>query len=261
MPTPPKSPPKSLRLRSTTSLPLKSASAVAPVPGVAGAWLVVDDDRGLFRVEDGDARRLRGPDDHDGYGDLEGVCVDDDGRVWVVAEGSGVVLRCALAGRATDEIGAIASPRAAKAGAKKKKKGGGNKGFEGLAWLPASSSPDGRAGLLVAHEDKPKVVLLLDPGDLSVRVTLALDDVLDDALDDVADLAVDVASGAILLLSDESACVGVARIAGERLESVCVIALPIDADEKPEGIAFVDDDTLAIVTDESAQLRLFTVLR
>ena len=252
-------PPRSLHLRSTTTLPLKSASAVA---AYEGGWLIVDDDRGLFHVVDGQARLLRGKADHEGYGDLEGLAVDGAGAIFVVAEESGVVLRCPLAGPGVVVVvGTIMPPAREPKKKKKKKKGGGNKGFEGLAWLPAALSPDGADALLVAHEAKPKRVLVLSPSDVSVRLELALDDVLDDALDDLADLAVDPVSGALLLLSDESARIGVARIEGAMLVNLGLIDLPIDSDEKPEGITFVDDNTVAIVTDATARVRVFHVER
>ncbi|MDP2342824.1 MAG: SdiA-regulated domain-containing protein [Deltaproteobacteria bacterium] len=247
-------PPRALHLLSTTQLPMKSASAVA---AIEGGWLVVDDDRGVFRVIDGEASLLRGPGDHSAFGDLEGLTVDGAGNVFVVAEESGVILRGALASRDTVVVGSIASPAKKKA----KKKGGSNKGFEGLAWLPAALSPDDADALLVAHEAKPKRVLMVTPADLEVRNELELDDALDAALGDLADVAVDPVSGCWLLLSDESARIGVAKANGSELVHVGSIDLPFDSDEKPEGLAFVDDDTLAIVTDATARLRLFRVER
>src|SRR5262245_48595585 len=106
-------------------LPVRSASAVAAVPG---ALLVVDDDNGIFRVAGGRAELWAGRDLHPALGDLEGLAVDDTHRMaWALAEEAGAVIALPLSSE---------PPRATVIGHLPRPGKRANKGFEGLAFIP-----------------------------------------------------------------------------------------------------------------------------
>jgi hypothetical protein len=130
-------------------LPVRSASAVAALPG---ALLVVDDDEGIYRVTRGKATLWAGRDHHPALGDLEGLAVDDaHTRVWALAEGSGAIIALRLASRSPqpEVLGHLPRPGQRK-----------NKGFEGLAFMPARLSPSRCASLVAVNEGKPRRVLI-----------------------------------------------------------------------------------------------------
>jgi uncharacterized protein YjiK len=81
-----------------------------------------------------------------------------------------------------------------------------NKGVEGLIHLPAAASPIGRAGLLVANEDKPRAIFFLADGAGDEEpVEIELDRGVAAACDDFSGLSYDAGRGSVLLVSDESA--------------------------------------------------------
>jgi hypothetical protein len=109
------------------TLPIPGASAVAAIPG---GLLIVEDDKGIFRVAGGRATLWAGPDDHAALGDLEGLATDETRRLaWAVAEEDGAVIALQLRGRSRRPtlVGHLPRPGTRR-----------NKGFEGLA---SSSMP------------------------------------------------------------------------------------------------------------------------
>lgn len=259
----------SLTLRASSTLPMKSASAVAPLKD--GSFLVVDDDAGVLRIRRKTATPWAMAELHPALGDLEGLCVDEEGEVFVVAEGGGLLLSLGEASGErprVKELGALPRPAGGdgdddedKRPKKKGKKGKKNKGYEGLAALPARHSPDGKAGLVAVHEDRPKHVVVLDVDPLAVRLDLPLPDEVNELVDDLSDVTVDPVTGNLLLLSDESRRVVEVKLERRGLQLIGSVDLPVEDGEKPEGIAFVSDDRLVIVTDATNRLLTFDVKR
>jgi uncharacterized protein YjiK len=182
-------------------LSIRGASAVACIPG---ALLVVEDDEGIFRVERARASLWAGRELHPALGDLEGLAVDEaNRRVWALAEEDGTVIALSLATR---------SPRATVVGHLPRPRKRKNKGFEGLAFMPARVSPSRRASLVAVHEGKPRRVGVFALPDLEPTHDLKLPDEAKDLLDDLADVTVDPVTGLLLLLSDQSQRIAIVRI-------------------------------------------------
>lgn len=231
-------------------LTMRGASAVA---AVGGALFVVEDDEGIYRADGTGASLWAGRALHPALGDLEGIAVNDDQTVlWALSERDGTVVAISLRSK---------SPRPKTVGhlsrlGKKK-----NKGFEGLAFLPARQSPSGRDSLVAVHEGKPRRVVVVALPDLEVTHELKLPGEAKELLKDLADVTVDPVTGQLLLLSDQSRRIVSARIAGGELVTTGRYDLPLRPKEKPEGMDFVSDSRLVVVTDDTARLLDFAVTR
>ena len=242
----------SLEALSQTSLGVASASAVAPLG--QGLYLIVNDDEGLFLAGGPKPVRLRDVEEHAALGDLESVCVSEDGRhAYAVSEESGEVFRFEIrraSGSAQllpgERLGVLERP-----GDKK------NKGWEGVAFLAAGFVEGWPNALVVAHEGKPMALGFYALPDLRELHLVDLDDTLDGLLGDVADVAVCPRTRHLFLLSDESHRVVEARITPSEVTLLASFDLTLDDDEKPEGMAFETDDVLVIVTDHSSQMLRF----
>jgi uncharacterized protein YjiK len=232
------------------TLPIRGASAVTAIPG---ALLVVDDDKGILRVAGGRATLWAGRDDHAALGDLEGLAADEaHGIVWAVAEEDGAVIALQLRGRSRRPalVGHLPRPGTRK-----------NKGFEGLAFMPARLSPSRRASLVVVNEHKPRRVQLYALPALTLTHDLKLSGRLKDLLDDLADVTVDPVTGSLLLLSDQSRRIAVVEIVDQGLVLLGSYDLPLSRREKPEGLDFSSPSRLLVVMDDSAKLLEIAVRR
>ena len=229
---------------------MRGASAVAAVPG---ALLVVEDDEGIYRVARGKATLWAGRDVHPSLGDLEGLAVDDTHTVvWALAEEDGAVISLRLGGRSRQPrvLGYLPRP------GKKK-----NKGFEGLAFMPARLSPSRCASLVAVNEGKPRRVFIVRLPELTLTHDLKLPEQGKDLLGDLADVTVDPITGALLLLSDRSRRIVIATVVEHTLVVSGSYDLPLRKAEKPEGIDFASSSRLLVVTDDSAKLLEITVRR
>lgn len=238
----------SVKVLESVHLDAKEPSGVAVLPD--GSLLVVDDEKGLFlhRPAQGGARidvtngsRLDGP---------EGIAISPDGRTaWVVSEDDRTVHAIALS-----RDGSMASEpkkigKLPVIGSRERE----NKGWEGIAFLPAALNPEGRDRLVAVHEGQPRRIGLFDPDDLGNPVLIDLPAELEDGLEDLSDVAVDPRTGNVLLLSDRSATLGEvslrSRRAGIEMDAERLIALPFAAGKHPEGLAFAADGTLWVVSE------------
>lgn len=254
MPT--SSTPRALRILEEIRADLGEASAVVPLG--KRRFLVADDEGGVRLVDasddDATVTILFDAGDDDRVAGLEGLCVID-GRAWAIREKDGAVFSFALpktssskkASPAIEAHGRLPRPD----NAKKK-----NKGFEGLAFLPAAVAGDGADHLIAVHEGKPRTVSVFSWPDLAVTVHHSVDDHddLDDLLPDLSDVAVHPETGELWLLSDESETIAVVRLDEDGLHLVRSHAVPVKDGEKPEGLAFDDDAALWLVTDDSGRL-------
>jgi hypothetical protein len=232
------------------TLPIRGASAVAAIPG---GLLVVEDDKGIYRVARGRVALWAGRDDHPALGDLDGLATDEAHRIaWAVAEEDGAVIALQVRGRSRRPrlIGHLPRPGARK-----------NKGFEGLAFMPPRLSPSRRASLVVVNEHKPRRVQLFALPSLMLTHDLKLPGTLKDLLDDLADVTVDPVTGALVLLSDQSQRIAVARIVDGKLAPLGRFDLPLSRGEKPEGLDFSSPSRLLVVMDDSPKLLEIAVRR
>ena len=229
---------------------MRGASAVASVDD---ALFVVEDDHGIYRVRGARAGLWAGRDLHPALGDLEGLAVaDDQTMLWALAENDGAVVAIPLGARSPRPtvIGYLPRPGTRK-----------NKGYEGLAFLPARLSPTARPSLVAVHEGKPRRVGVFALPDLELTHDLKLPDEAKDLLKDLADVTVDPVTGQLLLLSDQSRRIVVVRIEGDALIMGGSHDLPLGKQEKPEGLDFASPSRLLIVTDDSAKLLEMAVAR
>lgn len=246
----------SLELLDEESLGVESASAIAPLG--KGVFLIVDDDRGIFLVGDGDPKLLRGRDDAKALGDLESLCVSDDGEtVYAVSEEKGRVFSFSVE-RGGSKV-SLSAPTLL--GVLPRPGDGKNKGWEGASYLPASRPSKRPACLVLAHERKPMAVGVFSLPDLEPVVLVELSSDIEALLDDVADVAVCPTTQNLLLLSDQSQRIVEVRLVGEQLELVGSFDLELEEDEKPEGIAFEGPERVVIVTDASARLLRYSIAR
>lgn len=240
----------SFTLRSVRALPVRGASGVAQ--GLAGL-LLVEDDLGIYRLRGATATLWAGPALHPALGDLEGITTSVDGRlVWALSEEAGtlVELQHTPNGAAVRRVATLPRPGARR-----------NKGFEGVAFASAAVSPIRRAALLTAHEHKPRRVSVFDLATLGLVVEYALPREAKRQLDDLADVAVDPETGLLVLLSEESRRLAVMRPEGDELILHGLYDLPLEGDERPEGLAFLTPGRLAVATEGPARLLTFAVRR
>lgn len=210
-----------------------------------GEFVYVDDERGVFVVKNGKPEKVAALDD------LEGVCVVGDDVV-VIAEGSGVVSAVGKDNKVR-VLGTLPHPPS-----KKAKK---NKGWEGIAFLPAKLAADGKDHLVAVHEGLPKAVGVFAWPSLAPEHTLELPADIDALVDDLSDVAVDPKTGGLLLLSDESRRLvrATLTLSPPSLALSSSTELPVKKDEKPEGVVVDDDGRVWVVTDGSG--RLFALTR
>jgi len=214
---------------------LGEVSGIAALPG--GGFLLVEDEHGValraaradrvatFIAESSDHPELRG---------LEGICLGIDGRTaYVVSEDHRGVLALALEGR-----GAATRARVAPLGRLPDIARRENKGWEGVAVLPARHSPDGADRLAAVHEDSPRRVGLFRLPDLEAPILLRLPRELEDELEDLSDVAVEPRSGHLFLLSDQSAAVAEVALEAGGLRALALARLPDYEELKLEGLDF-----------------------
>jgi uncharacterized protein YjiK len=243
-----------LTLLEEVALPVRSASAIAPLG--AGHALLVDDDEGIYALDpEGDATLLRGHEDARGLGDLESVCASADRKtVYAVSEESGEV----FAFRARRVAGRVALSEPKRLGVLPRPGDVENKGWEGASHLGpvAGHGPC----LVVAHERDPKALGVFTLPELREVTTISLEDTEVGALlDDVADVAVCPRTDHLFLLSDESHRIVEARLdlGAGALELVGAFDLDLRKKDKPEGIAFESSERLVVVTDDPSRLLRF----
>ena len=223
---------------------VREASAVACL--APERFLLVDDERGVFvyAPDEGSrevlaAQTLR---------DLEGACVAPDGRGFVLAESDGSVHAFTIdAGEPSDarRVGRLPaiSERA-------------NRGWEGLTWIPSGVAGEEPA-LAAVHQDKPRVVALFDPRDLSARGTFHLPKRARKALDKLSDLTWNPEAQTLLVLSGRAGRIAELRFANGALELVSLLRVDSDGNDVPEGLCVDDAGTLWVVTDGKGHLRAY----
>lgn len=215
--------------------------------------LIVEDDLGIYRLRGTTATLWAGPGLHPALGDLEGIAANEPGSVvWAISEESGALVELAVrAGRPVVRRVAQLERPGSRA----------NKGFEGVAYLPARFTGTRRAALVAVHEHKPRRVCVFALPDLRQTHDLPLPREAKAALDDLADIAVDPVTGLLVLLSEESRRLAVLRLRDDVLELVSTFDLPLEGRERPEGLAYVGRSRLAVVTEGPARLLELRVRR
>lgn len=140
----------------------------------------------------------------------------------------------------------------------------GNKGVEGLAWLPGWASPTGTPQLVVVKEGHPRKLGLLDAAGGDKPREVELDERLKDVCKDFSGVAVDPLTGNLFICSDESAVVAEVEFVrkGDSVKAMLVKALPLrDRDdrkiEKVEGLTFDAKGNLFIALERDHELMEF----
>lgn len=237
---------------------LAEPSDVVCVPG--GAFLIVGDlsDELLVLRADGTAARhnLQGVKSHNSG--LEAIAYDPDRqRLFVAAEERGLLVRFSfdpasgaapvVEGKVTVDLG-----------------GPANKGIEGMTWLPARHSPTGRPQLLLAKEQAPRLLALVEPDGSGAPQRVALPPALEDACRDFAALALDPRTGHVFIASEESATLAEVSLqkVGDGLSATLLAVTPLLSKrgkplERAEGIAFDEQGDLFVLLENDAELLRF----
>ncbi|MFK7988419.1 MAG: SdiA-regulated domain-containing protein [Sandaracinaceae bacterium] len=204
-----------------------------------GTFAVVSDEGGVYRANrDGSAELwVAAP----ALDDLEGICRDPSGALFVVSERTGDVSR--IEDGEVTTCGTLAS-----IGRKR------NKGWEGLAYRPARF---GGPHFIACHERSPRRLGVFDPVTLSTVAILRLPKATRRALADLSDLTVDPETGHWLVLSDESARIAELRYEDGELAHLDAFRVDVGKREKPEGLTFDADGRLWMATDGDPHLRCF----
>lgn len=134
-----------------------------------------------------------------------------------------------------------------------------NKGFEGLAYLPAEHTPDGEPRLLLAHEGKPRRLFWLDDSGKGALRELALEGAAKELLRDFSALAVEPTTGHLFVASDESGAVAelALRFDGDEVQARLVQAFPVGRAQRIEGLTFDAQGTLYVLTENDGKLHTF----
>lgn len=239
-----------LRQGRTRPLPIPGASAVAIAPGLI---FLAEDDEGIYKLQGSRCALWAGPAIHPALGDLEGLAIDERrGVMWALAEESGEVVELRIRARRREArvIGHLPRP-----GRK------ANKGFEGLAYMPAAISPNRRASLVAAHEGNPRRVGIFALPGLEETHHFKLPREAKRVLDDLADVAVDPVTGALLLLSEQSRRIGVFRIDAGGLALMDQVDVSVERRARPEGLGFATPSRIVVVTEGPATAIEFRVTR
>jgi uncharacterized protein YjiK len=245
---------------------VKEPSDVVALPG--GSFLVVGDlsDKvGLVRA-DGSAVKIKlGGKIKDGESGLEAVTYDTAHKeLLVVSETEGMLYRYDL------DLEAV--PIDPEGGYKLELKGkvalaadgSSNKGIEGMAYLEASQSPTGSAGVIVAKEGSPRMLAFVDR-DTGELTPIALDEAVREACKDFSALAVDPRTGNLFIASDESGAVAEIELSGKKASSVSGSLVQAYAlrdlkgavVKRLEGIAFDEDGALHGLLEDKRTLLQF----
>ncbi|MBI4952992.1 MAG: SdiA-regulated domain-containing protein [Myxococcales bacterium] len=179
---------RGLTQRSRVALGVPNASGLAALPG--GAFLVVDDDHGIYHADaSGKARLAHAKSVR--LGDLEGIAFDAArGRVVVVCEEGGAVVALLV----KKQRGAFALGAPAKLGRLPAIGRAHNKGWEGIAWVPAGVFGPHET-LLAVHEGKPKRLGVFAYPELETRALCELPAAGKKALCDLSDVAFESGTG------------------------------------------------------------------
>lgn len=136
-----------------------------------------------------------------------------------------------------------------------------NKGVEGMAWLPAKHSPTGTARLLVAKEQEPQALALLDGDGTGAPARIALPPSLENGCRDFSGLALDPRTGHVFVVSQESATLAELTLtrAGTGISAGVVAVTPLLGKkgrpyERVEGIAFDDRGDLYVLLENDREL-------
>lgn len=179
---------------------VKEASDVVALPG--GAFLVVGDlsDEARLVSANGDVRKVKLPGIKDGKSGLEGVAYDPvRQQLFVSVEEKKKVIRYDLS---------TAKGEAKKDGTFELDLGKhGNKGIEGMCFLPGASSPTASPQLVVAKEGKPRTLAFVAPNGKGDVLPISLPPALLEVCKDFSALAADPLTGHLFVASDESASV------------------------------------------------------
>lgn len=230
------------RVVSERPLGVQEASGVAVLGD--GVFLVVDDEKGVFRCDDDGATPLEAA---KGLKDLEGICVSSDGAwVYILAERDGSVWRCAVDGQqlgAATRLGAL--PRL------NKEK---NQGWEGISYL-AEGFFGASAELVAVHQTGPRRVGFFAVDTLEPRALLRLPKRARDCLGDLNDVTVLPGSRHIVVVSGKKGVLAELACVDGKLRLRRQYALAHSKHDVPEGLAAAGERRLWVVTDGEGMLR------
>jgi len=221
---------------------VQEASAVAPLPG--GRFLLVDDEKGIFRWDDDAATRLEAG---VGLKDLEGICVSHDGsEAFVLSERDGAVWHFALADGELSQghrLGAL--PRLNRRR---------NQGWEGISHVATGFFADAPE-LVAVHQTKPQQVGFFDAATLEPHALLRLPKRARKRLGDLNDVTVLPDSRHLMVVSGKTGLLAELTLKKGKLELLRLYRIATSKHDVPEGLAAAGLRRLWLVTDGEGMLR------
>lgn len=254
-----------LTLLETPSLKVPESSGIVALGD--GRFLVADDAKGiLYRKADGDVKMLAAAKDFKALKGLEGLCLSEDGStLYAVSENTRKVVSIPM-----DDQGGTPSLGKPEVLGKLPVLGRApNKGWEGIAVLPAAHSPIDEDCIVTVHEGFPRCIGIFTLPDLEEVDIIRPPESALGHLNDISDIAVHPETGHLFVLSDESQSIvelslttklsagpgGLLETNG--LEALRTFKLPLNKKQKPEGITFLDSSTMFVACDGSDTMLKF----
>ncbi len=246
-------------LSGTLKTGMPEASDVTALPG--GRFLVVGDkkDSAVIIGADGKREKLELPGLKNGNSQLEGVAYDPVRKhLFVSREESRELLRY-------DWDASKKAPPVLEKRIELDAGGPKNKGFEGLAYVPAAVSPTGEPQLLLAKEGKPRELSLIGDGGKGKPLSIKLEKEVMAVCRDFSAVTIDPKTGHLFLSSDESATVAQIKLVrdGDKVRGLLVQSFPM-RDEKGkaltrvEGLSFNEKGDLFVLTENTGVLHQLT---
>ncbi|MEM9695401.1 MAG: SdiA-regulated domain-containing protein [Myxococcota bacterium] len=222
---------------------IEEASAVARLPD--GVFLVVDDERGVFRyaLDAGVTIEPNAKELVDG----EGICLSPDGSsVFTLSERDGSVWHHRI------ETGALGPGR--RLGALPRVGKRRNQGWEGIAYAEANLL--GPSPLLIAvHQRRPRAIGLFEPQSLAPKGMFSLPRSTKKRLGDLNDIAIHPHRGDLLVVSGKQGLLAELTLDDTELREKRLFRIDHHRNDVPEGLAYDADGRLWLVTDGRGHLR------
>jgi uncharacterized protein YjiK len=248
-------PPARFSAAGKTRIDLPEPSDVAYVAG--GTFLIVGDLSDELLVLHGDGRTSRHPLQgvKSTRSGMEAVAYDPERhRLFVAMEERGLLVRYSFdpaSGREPEVEEKIPLDLG----------GPANKGVEGLTWLAAAHSPTGTPQLMLAKEQDPHALALLEADGTGSPRRIELPAGLAQGLRDFAALALDPRTGHVFVASQESATIAELSLAatGSGIAAALLAVTPLLSKkgkpfERVEGIAFDDQGDLHVLLENEGEL-------
>lgn len=232
-------------------LGISEASAVGCLAD--GVFLVVDDERGVFAATlDGETHFLAHSKD---LADIEGLCLPSShDTAYVLSERGGRIFQYPI----TRDGQTITLGERHETGRLPQIGRRANRGWEGMAFAPGATWPDGDDRLIAVHQAKPRRIGVFTLPDLEPESELRLPREARRSLEELSDITISPRSGHWFVLSGPAGRIAEFERGGEpgawTVTLLALYKIPTSKRDVPEGLTFDTDGRLWMVTDGKGRL-------